>query len=300
VKAGFAALIGRPNVGKSTLLNRLIGEKIAIVSPKPQTTRSRILGVVTQPEGQVAFVDTPGVHHAKGALNRLMVDVALTAANECDVVLFMIEADVQGVSGGNQLVIDQLKRLKKPVVLVINKIDEIKKALLLPLIASYKDVLPFAEVMPISAKQGDGVDELFALVLKLLPETPEALFPADVFTDQAERTLVAELVREQLLRHCREEIPYSSAVVVEIFDESDRETGQQGLVRIDASIYVERDSQKAIVIGKRGSMLKTIGTDARKAIERLLGCKVFLSLRVKLEPHWSADARGLRKMGYSA
>lgn len=298
MKAGFAALIGRPNVGKSTLLNRLIGEKIAIVSPKPQTTRSRILGVVTRPEGQVAFVDTPGIHQAKGALNRMMVDVALTAANECDVVLFMIEAEAQGVSEGNQLVVKQLQHAKKPVILVINKIDEIQKALLLPLISKWKDVLPFAEVMPISARTGDGVDRLFEHVAKLMPESEQPLFPPDVFTDQAERTLVAELIREQLLRHCREEIPYSSAVVVEIFDESDRETGKQGLVRIDAAIYVEREGQKAIVIGKRGSMLKTIGTDARKSIERLLGCRVFLSLRVKVESRWSEDLRGLRKMGY--
>ncbi|MBK7863402.1 MAG: GTPase Era [Archangiaceae bacterium] len=299
IKAGFAALIGRPNVGKSTLLNRLIGEKIAIVSPKPQTTRNRILGVVTRPEGQVAFLDTPGIHQAKGALNKLMVETALTAANECDVVLFMIEADASGVSQGNQLVVKQLQRLKKPVILVINKIDEIKKAMLLPLIAQWKDVLPFAEVVPISAREGDGVEQLFALVAKLMPETPEPLFPADVFTDQAERTLVAELIREQVLRHCREEIPYSTAVVVEVFDESDRETGKQGLVRIDAAIFVEREGQKAIVIGKRGAMLKTIGTDARKSIERLLGCKVFLALRVKLEERWSDNLRGLRKMGYS-
>ncbi len=298
MKAGFAALIGRPNVGKSTLLNRLTGEKIAIVSPKPQTTRSRILGVVTRPEGQVAFVDTPGIHQAKGALNRMMVDVALTAANECDVVLFMIEAEAQGVSEGNQLVVKQLQHAKKPVILVINKIDEIQKALLLPLIAKWKDVLPFAEVMPISARTGDGVDRLFELVAKLMPESEQPLFPPDVFTDQAERTLVAELIREQLLRHCREEIPYSSAVVVEIFDESERETGRQGLVRIDAAIFVEREGQKAIVIGKRGSMLKTIGTDARKSIERMLGCRVFLSLRVKVESRWSEDLRGLRKMGY--
>ena len=300
MKAGFAALIGRPNVGKSTLLNRLIGERIAIVSHKPQTTRSRILGVVTRPgEGQVAFVDTPGIHQPKGALNKMMVEVALTAAAECDVVLFMIEAEAQGVSEGNQLVVKQLQRVNKPVILVINKIDEIQKVLLLPLIAGWKDVLPFAEVMPISARKGDGVDELFQLVLKRMPEAPELMFPADVFTDQAERTLVAELIREQLLKHCREEIPYASAVVVEIFDESDRETGRQGLVRIDAAVYVEREGQKAIVIGKRGSMLKTIGTDARKAIERLLGCKVFLALRVKVEPGWSEDVRGLRKMGYA-
>jgi GTP-binding protein Era len=298
MRSGFAALIGRPNVGKSTLLNRLIGEKIAIVSPKPQTTRGRILGVVTRPEGQVAFLDTPGIHQAKGALNKMMVETALTAANECDVVLFLIQADVQGITPGNRLVIDRLKQMKKPTFLVINKIDEIKKHLLLPLIDSWRHELPFAEVMPISALKGEGVEQLFTLVLQTMPESEQAMFPADVFTDQAERTLVSELIREQVLRHCREEIPYSSAVVVEIFDESDRQTGKQGLVRIDASIYVEREGQKAIVIGKRGAMLKTIGTDARKQIERMLGCKVFLSLRVKLEERWSERADALRKMGY--
>jgi GTP-binding protein Era len=297
VKSGFAALIGRPNVGKSTLLNRLIGERIAIVSPKPQTTRGRILGVVTRPSGQVAFLDTPGIHQAKGALNRFMVDTALTAAAECDVVLFLIEADVSGVSPGNRLVVDRLKQLKKPTFLVINKIDEIKKHMLLPLIDTWRHELPFAEVMPISAMKGDGVEKLFSLVMNAMPEG-EQMFPPDVYTDQAERTLVGELIREQLLRHCREEIPYSSAVLVEIFDESDRQTGNQGLVRIDAAIYVEREGQKAIVIGKRGSMLKTIGTDARKSIERMLGCKVYLALRVKLEAGWSQRADALRKLGY--
>jgi GTP-binding protein Era len=296
-RSGFAALIGRPNVGKSTLLNRLIGEKIAIVSPKPQTTRGRILGVVTRPGGQVAFLDTPGIHQAKGALNRFMVDTALTAASECDVVLFLIEADVSGVSPGNRAVVDRLKQLKKPTFLVINKIDEIKKHMLLPLIDTWRNELPFAEVMPISALKGEGVEELFELVMKAMPEG-EPMFPPDVYTDQAERTLVGELIREQLLRHCREEIPYSSAVLVEIFDESDRQTGKAGLVRIDAAIYVEREGQKAIVIGKRGAMLKTIGTDARKAIERMLGCKVYLALRVKLEPKWSESADAMRKLGY--
>jgi GTPase len=297
VKSGFAALIGRPNVGKSTLLNRLIGERIAIVSPKPQTTRGRILGVVTRPEGQVAFLDTPGIHQAKGALNRMMVDTALTAASEGDVVLFLIEADMQGISPGNRAVLDRLKRLNKPTFLVINKIDEVKKNVLLPLIESFRHELPFAEVMPISALKGDGVEKLFALVMNAMPEG-EQMFPADVFTDQAERTLVGELIREQVLRHCREEIPYSAAVMVEIFDESDRQTGKQGLVRIDAAIFVEREGQKAIVIGKRGAMLKTIGTDARAAIERMLGCKVYLALRVKLEERWSERADALRKLGY--
>lgn len=308
-RSGFAALIGRPNVGKSTLLNRLIGEKLAIVSPKPQTTRGRILGVVTRPEGQVAFFDTPGIHQAKGALNRQMVEVALTAASECDVVLFLIEAegkreDVAPTIGpGNQLVLERLRALGKPTVLVINKVDQVKKALVLPLIGLYKDQYPFAEVMPISALKRDGVAELFDLVLGMMPEG-EPMFPPDVYTDQAERTLVAELVREQLLRHCREEIPYSSAVVVEHFDESERggkpekkNSKLNGLVRIEAVIFVEREGQKAIVIGKRGQMLKTIGTDARAQIERLLGAHVFLSLRVKVEPRWSERVEALSKLG---
>jgi len=323
MRSGFAALIGRPNVGKSTLLNRLLGEKVAIVSPKPQTTRTRILGVVTRPEGQVAFFDTPGVHQAKGALNRFMVDVAMTAAQECDLVLFLVEAESQKegvapqVSPGNRAVMDRLKKLGKPVVLVLTKIDTIKKVLLLPLIDLYRKEFPFAEVMPISARQGDGLDELFQLVLTHMPGD-ELIFPPDMFTDQAERVLVGEYIREQVLRHCRQEIPYSAAVVVEVFDEAERHTpppkGKRkpkkgpdegpkkpeltGLVKIHANIFVERDSQKAIVIGKRGQMLKEIGTDARQAIERLLGCHVFLSLQVKVEPRWSERQDALRKMGY--
>ncbi|MEW5737389.1 MAG: GTPase Era [Myxococcota bacterium] len=333
MRSGFAALIGRPNVGKSTLLNRLLGEKVAIVSPKPQTTRTRILGVVTRPEGQVAFFDTPGVHQAKGALNKLMVDVALTAAKECDLVLFLVEAEGQKedvaptVSPGNRFVLEKLKKLGKPVVLVITKIDTVKKPLLLPMIDLYRKEFPFASVMPVSARHDEGLDELFKVVLEQLPGQ-ELIFPPDMFTDQAERVLVAEYVREQVLRHCRQEIPYSAAVVVEVFDEAERYTpppkGREkkpakgkgakvgsegaepsprrpeltGLVRIHANIFVERDSQKAIVIGKRGQMLKTIGTDARQAIERLLGCHVFLSLQVKVEPRWSERQDALRKLGY--
>jgi GTP-binding protein Era len=213
------------------------------------------------------------------------------------VVLFMITAEGQGVSPGNKEVIAKLKRLGKPTFLVINKIDEVQKRVLLPLIEAYRHELPFGEVMPISARKGEGVDELFRMVAKVMPEAPP-MFPSEVFTDQEERGLTSELIREQVLKHCREEIPYSSAVVVEIFDESDRQTGKQGLVRIDASIYVEREGQKAIVIGKRGAMLKKIGSDARVEIERLLGCKVYLSLRVKLEEKWSERSDGLRKMGY--
>ncbi len=314
-RSGFAALIGRPNVGKSTLLNRLTGEKLAIVSPKPQTTRNRILGVVHRPEGQVAFLDTPGVHQAKGQLNRYMVDVALHAAHEVDAVMFLIDPPggakpkFDEVSEGNRFILERLRKVGKPTLLVINKIDQLEKQQLLPLIDLYQKEFTFAEVMPISARTGDGVDALFDLVLKQMPVAPP-MFEEDVLTDQAEKTLVSEYIREQLMHHCRQEIPYSAAVVVEYFDESDREplpgpdgkpqkkSGLQGLVRIDATIFLERDSQKAIVIGKRGQMLKTIGSDARKSIERFLGTHVYLSLRVKVEAGWSDRPEALRKLGY--
>ncbi len=327
MRSGFAALIGRPNVGKSTLLNKLLGEKVAIVSPKPQTTRTRILGVLNTPSGQIALFDTPGIHAAKGALNRFMVEVAMNAAHECDVVLFLVETENLSedrdpeVTPGNREVLERLKTVGKPVLCVLTKIDTIKKQLLLPMIDLYRKEFPFAEVVPVSARHGDGLEQLKETVLAHLPEG-EPIFPTDMFTDQAERVLVAEYVREQVLRHCREEIPYSAAVVVEVFDESDRDTPPpppkkpkggskkgskptdppkrrlSGLVRIHANIFVERDSQKAIIIGKGGVMLKTIGTDARQNIERLLGTNVYLSLQVKVEPRWSDDPNGLRKLGY--
>ncbi|HZH18152.1 MAG TPA: GTPase Era [Archangium sp.] len=307
-RSGFAALIGRPNVGKSTLLNQLTGEKLAIVSPKPQTTRNRILGVVTRPEGQVAFLDTPGIHQAKGELNRYMVDVALQAVDDVDLVLFVVEpgglAEKPEVSPGNRFILERLQKAGKPTFLVINKIDTVLKPVLLPLIELYRKEFPFAEVVPISAKDDDGVENLFQAVLQHMPEG-DPLFPEDVLTDQAEKTLVAEYIREQVLRHCRQEIPYSTAVLVDFFDESEREPPPgtppgklAGLIRIAASIYVERDSQKAIIIGKQGQMLKTIGTDARKAIQRLLGAHVYLSLRVRVEPRWSERPEGLKKLGY--
>jgi GTP-binding protein Era len=307
-RSGFAALIGRPNVGKSTLLNQLTGEKLAIVSPKPQTTRNRILGVVTRPEGQVAFLDTPGIHQAKGELNRYMVDVALQAVDDVDLVLFVVEpgglAEKPEVSPGNRFILERLQKAGKPTFLVINKIDTVLKPVLLPLIELYRKEFPFAEVVPISAKDDDGVEQLFQAVLQHMPEG-DPLFPEDVLTDQAEKTLVAEYIREQVLRHCRQEIPYSTAVLVDFFDESEREPPPgtppgklAGLIRIAASIYVERDSQKAIIIGKQGQMLKTIGTDARKAIQRLLGAHVYLSLRVRVEPRWSERPEGLKKLGY--
>ena len=306
-RSGFAALIGRPNAGKSTLLNKLTGEKIAIVSPKPQTTRNRILGVVTRPEGQVAFVDTPGVHEAKGELNRYMVEAALSAAEEADLVLFLIEpplGETPQVSPGNRAILERLAKIKKPTFLVINKIDQVAKPALLPIIDLYRQEFPFAEVVPISAREGDGVESLFRTVLSHMP-VAEQMFDPDMLTDQQERVLVAEYVREQVLRHCRQEIPYSAAVVIDEFDEQEREPSGRsshgklaGLVRIAATICVERDSQKAIVIGKQGQMLKTIGTDARLSIQRMLGTHVYLSLRVRVEPRWSERPEGLRKLGY--
>lgn len=330
MRSGYAALIGRPNAGKSTLLNRLLGEKVAIVSPKPQTTRTRILGVVTREEGQVAFFDTPGIHQAKGALNRFMVDAALISAEESDVVLFLV--DVEGIKEdtevqilpGNKAVLEKLKVLKKPVILVLTKIDTVKKVLLLPLIDLYRREYPFLEVLPVSARKEEGIDELFKVVLSHVPEG-EPIFPADTLTDQAERTLVEEFIREQVLRHCHQEVPYSVGVVVEVFDESERFTpppekkkGKKkadpnkpqkapnpnqpklaGLIKVHANIFVERDSQKAIVIGKRGEMLKTIGTDARMSIQRLFGAHVFLSLQIKVEPRWTERPEGLRKLGYT-
>ncbi len=333
MRSGYAALIGRPNVGKSTLLNRLLGEKVAIVSPKPQTTRTRILGVVNRESGQAAFFDTPGIHQARGALNTFMVDVALGAAQECDVVLFLVDAEgleedrAPVVTPGNRAVLERLETLGKPVILVITKIDTVKKVLLLPLIDLYRKEFSFLEILPVSARHGEGLEGLLEAVIAHLPEG-EAIFPADVFTDQAERVLVGEYVREQVLRHCRQEVPYSAAVVVEVFDESERDAPPPGakkaskakkkgapaaepkpeattkpkltgLIRIHANIFVERESQKAIIIGKRGEMLKTIGTDARMQIQRLLGTHVYLSLQVKVEPRWTERPERLRKLGYA-
>ena len=307
--SGFAALLGRPNVGKSTLLNRLVGEKIAIVSPKPQTTRTRITGVVTRPEGQVAFVDTPGIHNAKGALNRAMVETALGALEDVDLVLLLVEpalgpdGKTAEVTPGVRAILERLGLVKKPVLLVVNKVDTVPKPLLLPFVTALTQVRPFDEVLFVSALTGDGLDRLLSTTLARLPEGPP-LFGPETFTDQQEVGLAAELIREQVLRHTRQEVPHSAAVVIDAFDESERAPlpgskpgGLQGLVRIHATLFVERESQKAIVIGKRGAMLKAIGTDARKALERLLGTHVYLDLRVKVEPRWTESERGLRKVG---
>lgn len=308
-RSGFCAIIGRPNVGKSTLLNRVLGEKLSIVSPKPQTTRNRVLGVLTRPDLQVAFLDTPGIHRARGGLNRFMVEQALGALPEVDCVLYLIEPGIvrdPAVPSGirveigevNQFIVEKLRESGKPVVLGINKVDTVPKHELLPVIEAWKDALPFAAIYPVSALRGEGIDGLVDLIGQQLPEGPQ-LFPPDVYTDVAERFLVSEYVREQILRSTHQEVPYSTAVAVESFDETEREREGRGLVRIFARIYVERDSQKAIIIGRRGEMLKKIGTAARLEIERLLGCKVFLSLEVTVEPRWSEREDALRRLGYS-
>ena len=298
--AGFVALIGRPNVGKSTLLNRLLGEHVAIVTPRPQTTRTRILGVVNGPGHQLAFFDTPGVHAAKGALNQRMVEVAVGTLQEVDAALVMIEAGTGPggrveVGEGTRAVIAEVARAGKPAILGINKLDRAPKAALLPVMDAYKDLHAWAAIVPFSARTGENVDRLVEVLAAAVPESEAPLFPPDVMTDQAERQLAAEYVREQLMLRTEQEVPYSVAVEVEDFDESDRrEDG--GLVRISAVIRVERDSQKAIVIGKRGALLKVVGTEARKRLERLLGCRVFLALTVKVDERWTEKSSAVRRL----
>ena len=296
-RAGFAAIVGRPNVGKSTLLNRLVGQKLAIVSPKPQTTRGRILGVITRQDAQVALLDTPGLHVAKGGLNARMIRLALRTLADADLALFLIEAGPPAIDAATRKALDQVKAANKPTLLVINKIDAVPRIQLLPLIDRWKELHPWTDVYPLSALKGENVEGFVDALIAHLPEAPP-MFPPEQWTDMQERDLCSELIREQLLRHTGQEVPYSAAVLIEQFDESERETGQRGLVRIAASVLVERDSQKAIVIGKGGARLKEIGSDTRREMERLLGAKVFLQLHVRVEPGWTRTTKGLRRAGY--
>jgi len=296
-RAGFVAIVGRPNVGKSTLLNRLVGQKLAIVSPKPQTTRRRILGVITREDAQVALLDTPGLHAAKGGLNARMVRLALQTLADADLALFLIEAGPLAIDPASRKALDQVKQAHKPTLLVINKIDAVPRTQLLPLIDRWKELHPWTEVYPLSALKGENVEGFVDALVAHLPESPP-MFPPEQWTDVEERDLCSELIREQLLRHTGQEVPYSTAVLIEQFDESERESGPRGLVRIAASVLVERNSQKAIVIGKGGARLKEIGSDARREMERLLGAKVFLQLHVRVEPGWTRTAKGLRRAGY--
>jgi GTP-binding protein Era len=290
MKSGFVALIGRPNAGKSTLLNRLVGHKLAIVSDKPQTTRNRITGVRNYPEGQVVFVDTPGVHRPLHRLNVRMVDAALDALREVDVVAAVVDAS-ERPGGGDRYLMEMLARVQKPKVLALNKVDLLEKTRLLPLIDRYSR-LGFRDVVPISARNGDNVDRLEHVILSHVP-AGEPLYDDEYLTDQPERFFVAELVREQVLQHTRAELPFASAVVVDKFDEPD----DKGVMHLYCTIFVERESQKPIVIGRGGEMIKTIGSAARKELERFFGTRVFLDLRVKVRADWREDERILDDLG---
>ena len=289
-RSGFVALVGRPNVGKSTLLNRILGEKVAIISDKPQTTRTRILGVKHLPGAQMVFLDTPGIHKPKFELNKRMVDVALHVLDEVDLVFFMVEA-TEEAGPGDRFVLERLKERDVPVVLVVNKVDLVKKLRLLPLLDAYSRMHEFAEIVPISAKTGDGVDRLLDLALARMPEGP-VYFSEDVVTDQPMRMLAAEIIREKLLQKTRDELPFAVAVAIDSFKEEGK------LARISATIYVEKASQKAIVIGKHGEILKAVGTYARIDMENLFGMKVFLELWVKVKEAWRQDERMLVELGY--
>jgi len=287
-KSGFIAIVGRPNVGKSTLMNCLLGEKISIISDKPQTTRNRIRGILSRPDAQLVFIDTPGIHKPLHKMNEIMVNTALGTYNEVDVIMLLVEATEQP-GGGDRFIIDSLARVRTPVLLIINKIDLIAKERLLPLMQEYSGLYPFAEIIPVSALKQDLGGLVDAIVTRL-PKGPK-YFPEDQLTDQPERFIVSELIREKVFELTKEEIPYSTAVVIEEMKE------EPELTRILATVYVDRDSQKGIVIGRNGALLKEIGTRARLDAEKLLGVKVFLQLWVKVKKGWRDDDRMLRNVG---
>jgi GTP-binding protein Era len=285
MKSGFVSFLGRPNAGKSTLLNRIVGQKLAIVSDKPQTTRTRIVGVKNYPDGQIVFVDTPGVHRPTHRMNVRMVDVALDAMREVDVLAVVVDASTRP-GKGDRFVLDLLKTVRQPVMLVLNKVDLIAKPKLLPIIDQYRHAHPFAEIVPVSALDGTNVDLLERLFLQHVPEG-EPLYPPDYLTDQTERFWVAEIVREQVLQLTHDELPFSTAVVVDKFEEQ----GSDDIVNLYCTILVDRESQKPIVIGKGGAMIKRIGTAARAEIQEFLQRRVYLDLHVKVKAEWRDNER---------
>lgn len=291
-KSGFVTLIGRPNVGKSTLMNRLIGQKIAITSSKPQTTRNRIQTVYTDERGQIIFLDTPGIHKAKNKLGEYMVSVAESTLKEVDLILWLVEPSTF-IGAGERHIAQKLQRVETPVFLVINKIDTVSKAEILTFIDAYKDIVEFAEIIPVSALKGENTEELLDTMLDYMEEGP-CYFDEDTVTDQPERQIVAELVREKALRNLNDEIPHGIAVAVEAMQE--RPGGR--LMDIDATIVCERSSHKGIIIGKQGAMLKKIGMQARHDMEALLGCRVNLKLWVKVKKDWRDSDFLLRNFGY--
>lgn len=291
-RSGFVAIVGRPNVGKSTLLNRLLGQKIAITSPKPQTTRNRILGIVHRDDGQLLFLDTPGIHQTRGRLHRYMVEQALGACAEVDLILMVVDA-TQAPQDEDEQILTQLAKRNIPACLVINKVDLVAKPALLPLIAAWTERFPFVEVHPISARDGGGVTALVGAVRDRLPRGPR-YYPEEMVTDLPERFIVGEMVREQALRQLHDEVPFGIAVAIENFSEQP----EKNLVVIHAAIHVSRDSHKRIVVGKGGTMIRSIGQAARKAIERFLGCRVYLELFVKVQEGWTESERQLKEFGY--
>ncbi|HUL74907.1 MAG TPA: GTPase Era [Vicinamibacterales bacterium] len=292
MKAGLVSLIGRPNAGKSTLLNRFVGQKLAIVSDKPQTTRHRITGVLNVPGGQLVFIDTPGIHKPVHRMNRRMVQTATDTLREVDVVVLVVDATARPGTG-DQFVLELLRRADVPAVLALNKADLVHKPRLLPIIDHYAKAWPFRAIVPISARTGDGVPALQQEILAALPEG-EPLYPEEYLTDQTERTLTAELIREQVLAETHDELPYTTAVVIDQFEEP---SGDQAITRIFASILVDQPSQKAIVIGKGGEKIKRIGTLARRELEQMLDGRVYLDLHVKVREDWRDDERLLDEMG---
>lgn len=288
MKRGFVALVGRPNAGKSTLLNRLVGEKLAIVSDKPQTTRNRIVGVRHYDEGEVVYIDTPGVHRPLHRLNVRMVDTAIDSLRDADVVVVVVDGSEPG-GAGDRYLMELLRKTHAPRVLALNKVDQADKPALLPRMAAYAEDPGFADIVPVSALTGENVDRLESVILSHLPEG-EPLYPDDYLTDQPERFFVAELVREQVLRQTRDELPFSTAVVVDRFEEGP-------ILRLYCSILVERDSQKPILVGRAGQTIKAIGTAAREELERFFQTRVYLDLHVKVRDRWREDERTLDELG---
>ena len=289
-KSGFVAIMGRPNAGKSTLVNTLVGHKVAIVSPRPQTTRNRIQGILNREDAQIVLIDTPGIHKAENVLSRQMMEEAAQALNGIDILSLIVDAAVE-FGAGDRYSLEWIKRFKGPVFLLLNKVDRVSKPSLLPLIDRYRKLFDFAEIFPLSALTGEGCLDLVNAWLACLPEA-QPYFPRDQFTDQPERFLVAELVREQAIHATREEVPHAIAVLIDSFEE------KTDLIRIRATIYVEREGQKGILIGKGGETVRKIGTLARKEIESILGAHIFIELFVKVQPNWRQNAALVRQLDW--
>jgi len=292
-KSGFIGIIGRPNVGKSTLLNAILGEKLAIITHKPQTTRNRIMGIRNMENAQFIFVDTPGIHSARTPLNRIMVRTATETFADSDILLLVVEAEQKATPDDLQI-IRSLEPIQAPVFLILNKMDLVPREQLLPLMDGYRNLHSFAEMIPISALTGEGIPLLLEELWKYLPEGPR-YFPEDMMTDSSERFVAAEIIREKILLLAHQEIPYSAAVIVDAFKEDEA----KNLIRIQATINVEKDSQKGILIGKKGSMLKEIGTRARMDMEKFFGTRIYLELFVRVRKEWTKDPKMLKEFGYS-